>query len=58
MIAIFDQSTDSISETAQRKINLLGLLETFALHLALEDLLAACKVDQIEFASYWLPFAV
>lgn len=45
MIAIFDQSTDSISETAQRKINLLGLLETFALHLALEDLLAACKVD-------------
>jgi hypothetical protein len=50
VIAILDQCADGVSQTAEGQIDLFGLLQTFALDFAFEDLLTACEVDQIEFA--------
>lgn len=58
MIAVFNQCADGVAQTAQGQVYLLRLLQPLPLHLALEDLLAACKVDQIELALYRLAIGV
>jgi hypothetical protein len=51
MFAVPNQCADGVSETAQGKIDLLGLFKSLSLHFTLADLLAACQVNQVELAT-------